>query len=501
MSVVAPTSPADALASIGAPGVSTFLDGEFVDGGADVLALTYPGTGTVLGEVRATSLLKLDAALTGAVTAAASWAAADSHSRAAVLVKVAQLLRRDRSRLATAITLDVGKTAIEANREVGAAALLFRQAAAFAPHLEGSTFPVDRGLVRFTWREPYGVVAAIIPFNAPLLFAALKLAPALAAGNTVILKSPEQTPLVPVLLAQVLHEAGLPPGVVQVILGGADVGSALVEDDRVAMVSLTGGTDTGRRVMATAAAGPKPVLLELGGKSANIVFDDADLDKAVAGAMAGVFADAGQRCFSGTRLLVQRPLADAFIGRLSERTARLRVGDPLGTDVDVGPVIGHRTVDRVAAACVDAVSRGATTIEHPGDLPECGTFVKPTLVVGPTADALAWRQELFAPVAVIETFDDDAEGIALANDSDFGLAGGCWTSSLGRALYAARHVTTGYFWVNAYSALTFEAPFGGTKHSGVGSEFGRRGVEAYTREKTVSIDMSGGDTARVFEID
>jgi acyl-CoA reductase-like NAD-dependent aldehyde dehydrogenase len=274
-----------------------------------------------------------------------------------------------------------------------------------------------------------------------------------------------------------------------------------VADDRISLVSLTGGTDTGRRVMAVAAAGPKPVLLELGGKSANIVFDDADLGKAVAGTLAGVFADAGQRCFSGTRILVQDSVADAFIEQLGSATSRLSIGDPLVATVDVGPVIGPATVERAASASADAAQRGAAVIEHPAALPIAGSYVSPTLIVRPSTEAVAWREELFAPVAVIETFGDDEEAITLANDSEFGLAGGCWTTSIGRALDVARDVTTGYFWVNAYSALTFEAPFGGARRSGVGSEFGRRGVEAYSREKTVSIDLTGGDAARVFDVD
>jgi acyl-CoA reductase-like NAD-dependent aldehyde dehydrogenase len=386
---------------------------------------------------------------------------------------------------------------------VAVAAALLRRAAAWAPTLEGTTLPADGGTLRLTLREPVGVVAAVIPFNAPLMFAAQKAGPALAAGNTVVLKAPEQSPLAPPTLARLLVAAGLPPGAFQVVQGDATVGRWLVEHDDVAMVSFTGSTRAGRQVMASAAAGMKRLLLELGGKSANIVYADADLEPALNASLAGIFRNAGQRCFSGSRLLVEERVADEFLDRLVERAGKIRVGDPFDPASQVGALISVSDVDRVLGMVDGAVAAGAVVRVGGGRPPGTdpgGAFLEPTIVEVPsTVDSVPLvRDEVFGPVLTVQRFGGADEAVALANDSPFGLAGGCWTRDLNLALRTARAVRTGYFWVNSYGALALDAPIGGHKSSGFGRELGREGHEAYTELKTIIVDTEAAQAPSWF---
>ncbi|BCB91015.1 carnitine dehydratase [Phytohabitans suffuscus] len=476
------------------PAAHSFLDGRLRGGGGARFVTRHPGNGAALAEVEATGPERLAAAVDTAAAAQPDWARTSPHARAAVLRAAADRLEAGADRLAALVALDNGKTLAEARGDVVVAAALLRTAAGWAPTLEGSTFPADGGTLRMSWREPVGVVAAVIPFNAPLMFTAQKAGPALAAGNAMVLKAPEQAPLAPPVLAGVLAEAGLPPGVLQVVQGDGEVGRLLVAHERVDMISFTGSTRVGRQVMASAAAGMKRPLLELGGKSANIVYGDADLDPALDATLAGIFRNAGQRCFSGSRLLVQDEIAGEVLDRLTERAEKIRTGDPFDPASQVGALISTAEAERVLGVVGAAAAAGARVRcggTRPAGAHPAGAFVAPTVVEVPRdlpADLPLLREEVFGPVLAVQRFADEADAVALANDSPFGLAGGCWTRDLDRALRTARAVRTGYFWINSYGALALDAPIGGYKSSGFGRELGRPGHEAYTEVKTVIVD-------------
>jgi acyl-CoA reductase-like NAD-dependent aldehyde dehydrogenase len=472
----------------------TFLNGQLVAGGGAPTSDAHPGDGSVLATVEETAPDLVREAVARAAAAQPAWADTSPHERARVLRTAADLVEADAERLVRLVALDNGKTLAEARGDVFVAAAHLRGAAAWAPSLEGTTLPADGSTLRMTFREPVGVVGAIIPFNAPLMFAAQKAGPALAAGNAIVLKAPEQSPLAPPLLGEILTRAGLPGGLLQVVQGGGAVGHAIVTHPAVTMVSFTGSTDVGRQVMRDAAGGMKRVLLELGGKSANVVYADADLDAAVHASVGGIFRNAGQRCFSGSRLLVEESVADEVIARVVAIAEGIRVGDPLDQKSQLGCVISTRQERRVHDMVTTAVAQGATLLtggHRPDDVPEDGAYYRPTvLAVGPGAVPDIVRDEVFGPVLTVQRFTSAAEAVELANDSPFGLVGGCWTRDLNRALHTARAVRTGYFWINSYGALALDAPIGGVGLSGIGRELGRIGHEAYTELKTVVVDTA-----------
>ncbi|HEY8480489.1 MAG TPA: aldehyde dehydrogenase family protein [Spirillospora sp.] len=478
------------------PARHTFLDGRLVDGTGDPMTTLYPGDGSTLAQVSATAPSLIEEAVGGAVRAQPAWAATPPLERAAVLRRAADLLEASVDRLAHLVVLDNGKTWAEGRADVMVAAALLRSSASWATNLEGSTLPLDGTAWKMTFREPVGVVAAIIPFNAPLMFSAQKAGPALAAGNAIVLKAPEQSPLAPPVFAELMTEAGLPAGALQVVQGEAPAGQALLQDRRVDLISFTGSSAVGRQVMAAAAAGPTRLLLELGGKSANIVFADADLEAALDGSLAGIFRNAGQRCFSGSRLLVQDAVADEFIAELASRAARIPVGDPFDQRNRVGALISRQEVTRVRGMVDQATRTGARLVtggDRPPGVHPGGAFLQPTIVEVPAdraADVDLVCEEVFGPVLAVQRFGDDAEAVRLANDSSYGLAGGCWTRDIARAVETARAIRTGYFWINSYGALALDAPVGGYKSSGFGRELGRAGHEEYTELKTVILESA-----------
>ncbi|MEU6700566.1 aldehyde dehydrogenase family protein [Pseudonocardia sp. NPDC046786] len=481
------------------PGRHTYIGGRLRDGGGPPVPDLHPGDGSVITTVPGTAPELLDEAVAGALAAQPGWARTGPHERARILRDAATLLEADADRLVRLVTLDNGKTLAEARGDVLVAASHLRSAAVWATGLEGSTLPADGSTLKLTLRDPVGLVAAIIPFNATLMFAAQKAGPALAAGNAIVLKAPEQSPLAAPALAELLTAAGLPDGLLQVVQGAGDVGRALVTHPAVTMVSFTGSTEVGRQVMRDAAGDMKRTLLELGGKSANIVYADADLDSAVHAAVGGIFRNAGQRCFSGSRLLVQNSVADEVTERVARIAAAIRVGDPFDPASELGCLISRSQERRVQQMIDDAVAAGAVPAAgggRPAGVHPDGAFLSPTVLdfrdTAPSAGegASIIRDEAFGPVLTVQGFDTVEQAVELANDSPFGLVGGCWTRDLERALHTARAVRAGYFWINSYGALAPDAPIGGVGLSGVGRELGRIGHEAYTEIRTVVVDTA-----------
>jgi aldehyde dehydrogenase (NAD+) len=366
--------------------------------------------------------------------------------------------------------------------------------AGWADKIGGETVPTNRpGALDYTIRHPVGVVAAIVPWNAPVFLAVAKLAPALAAGCTAVLKPSELAPLSPIALVACAERAGLPPGVVNLVTGSGDeVGAALVAHPGVDKVSFTGGTELGRVIGAEAARTFKRVSLELGGKSANIVFADADLDAAAMGATLGVLVNTGQQCVAGARVLVQRPVYEEFVDRLVASAAMFPVGNPRNAATMVGPIISDRHLERVLGFVADASAAGRVVLggERLGGELSDGYFLGPTIVADADPGARVCREEVFGPVTAVLPFDTAADAVAIANDTEFGLAGGVWTRDLDTAHGVAGAIRSGTIWVNSYLDMPPSAPFGGHKASGIGREGGWPAIEAYTELTNVFVALN-----------
>ncbi|MDJ0361871.1 aldehyde dehydrogenase family protein [Rhodococcus sp. H29-C3] len=485
------------LAAASIPPLSTVVGGEFVDGTGDAFDSVYPGTGEVIATLRCTGEEQVDAAVAAALAAQPGWDSAGAEHRAQVLETTARSIVADVDRLATLVALDNGKPLADARGDVLGCAAMIRSAAGWATRTKGTTLPDEGGLLRLTWREPVGVVGVIMPFNAPLMFSGMKVAAAIAMGNSVVAKAPEKCPLAPVAFVEHLLAAGMPAGVVNVVQGFGPVGHRLVTAPDVRMVSFTGSNHVGNIVGAAATALGKRVLLELGGKSANIVYDDAPLDAAVAGSLAGIFTNAGQRCFSGSRILVQENIADEFIAALVAGAKAIRVGDPFAPETTMAALITSADVDRVARLVAEAEEEGASVLcggAPVAGLAPGGAYFAPTIVDATNTPMLSLLSaEAFGPVVTVQRFRTVEEAIAMANDSEFGLAGGCWTNSLDRALATAKAVDTGMFWVNAYGQKGgAEATLEARRGSGFGPEKGADGAQHYTTSKSVMIKQNPG---------
>lgn len=458
------------------------------------IAVTYPFSGAEIARVHAATPAVLEAALAAADAARQGWARLRPVERGRVLLRAAALIRERAEELARLETLDTGKPIAEtriADWPSGADALEYF--GGLAAGLGGETIPLGRDFA-YTLREPLGVCVGIGAWNYPSQIACWKAAPALACGNAMVFKPSELTPLGALQLAGILAEAGLPPGVFSVVQGGAATGAALVADDRVAKVSLTGSVATGRRVYAAAAEGIKAATMELGGKSPLIVFADADLDEAVGAAMLGNFYSAGQVCSNGTRVFVAEEAMAAFLDRLVARTRALRLGDPLDAATQIGPLISAAQRAKVLAHIAAARGEGATLLAGGGGGPfATGHFVEPTVFAGVT-DAMALaREEVFGPVMAVLGFHDEEEVVARANALPYGLAAGIFTRDLARAHRVAAAVAAGTVWINAYNLTPVEMPFGGVRLSGLGRENGRAAIEHYSRIKAVLVGMGPVD--------
>ncbi len=419
------------------------------------------------------------------------WPAMTASERGRLLWRVGDAIAEHAARLAEIERRDNGKLAAEVTAQVRYMADYFRYYAGLADKVQSAVIPTDKkGVFTYTRHEPKGVVAIITPWNSPLTLTSWKLAPALAAGCTAVVKPSEFTSASMVELAALIADVGVPPGVVNVVTGlGPDVGQPLVEHPDVAHVGFTGGSEAGRRIYELAARGLKTVTLELGGKSPNIVFDDADLDQAVKGAVSGIFAAAGQSCQAGSRLLVQRSIHDRFVGMLVDFMRDVRLGDPADPATQIGPIATRPQFDKVLGYIDIARAEGATVALGGGRRADLGAgqFVEPTIFTGVRNDMRIAQEEVFGPVLAVIAFDDDDEALRIANDIRFGLAAAVWTRSLHRAMRMTERLQAGTVWVNNYRATSFTSPFGGYKESGIGRESGVETIKEYLHTKCVWI--------------
>jgi betaine-aldehyde dehydrogenase len=446
-----------------------------------VVTVIEPATEEVLAELPQAGADEADAAIERAREAFPAWRAMAPGERADLLRAVAALVRERQEELATLEARNVGKPISDARGEAGMVADVFNYYAGAPERLLGHSIPVAGG-VDFTFREPLGVVGLITPWNFPMAIASWKLGPALAAGNTVVLKPAELTPLTALELEKILVEAGVPEGVFGVVVGsGRVVGERIVEHPDVAKVAFTGSTEVGRRIAARAADTIKRVTLELGGKSANVVFADADLERAAAAAPMAVFGNAGQDCCARSRILVESSAVDRFMDALEVAVEAIRVGDPLDESTEMGPLISAGQRETVAS-----YANGEAPVAIRGSAPEGKGFWFPPTVLCPVSnDDRAAREEIFGPVACVIPFRDEREAIRLANDTIYGLSGSIWTRDGAKALRVARAIDTGVLSINSNNSVRVSTPFGGFKQSGTGRELGPHALEHYTELKNV----------------
>ncbi|SEN25299.1 betaine aldehyde dehydrogenase [Gemmobacter aquatilis] len=478
------------------PKASHFVNGAYLEDPAGApIDVIYPATGAVIARLHEATPAVIEAALASAKAAQKAWAATRPVERSRILRRAVDLIRDRNAELSLLETLDTGKPLQEttvADWPSGADALEFF--AGLAPSVTGETVPLGRDFV-YTLREPLGVCVGIGAWNYPSQIACWKAAPALSLGNAMIFKPSEVTPLGALKLAEILVEAGLPAGLFNVVQGRGAVGAALVTDPRVAKVSLTGSVPTGRRVYAAAADGVRHVTMELGGKSPLIIFDDADVESAIGAAMLGNFYSTGQICSNGTRVFVQTGIKDRFLSRLAERTASIRLGDPLDMETQLGPLVSEAHMQKVLNYMQIAEREGATLICGGGRAAlNSGFYVQPTVFANVTDDMTLAREEVFGPVMAVLDFDSEDEVIARANDTEFGLAAGVFTADLTRGHRVVGQLEAGTCWINAYNLTPVEGPFGGVKLSGVGRENSKAAVEHYTQIKSVYVGMGPVDS-------
>ncbi len=446
-----------------------------------MIEVIEPATEAVMAEVGRAGVEETDAAVAAAKAAFPAWRAVGPGDRAALLRRLADLLEQNSDRLSTLEARNAGKPIVDARGEIGMVIECFRYYAGAPERLLGRTIPVDGG-IDMTFREPLGVVGLIVPWNFPLVISSWKVAPALAAGNTLVLKPAELTPLTALELERIGLEAGLPEGVLNVVAGpGSVCGSRLVEHPDVAKIAFTGSTEVGRGIAAAAAQTIKRVTLELGGKSANVVFADADLEAAAKAAPFAVFANAGQDCCARSRILVERAATDEFMAALEDAVKGIRVGDPLDPETQMGPLISAGQRETVSSYVPDGAP-----VAIRGSAPKGPGYWFPPTVLAPVSNSdRAATEEIFGPVACVIPFDDEEDAVRLANETIYGLSGSVWTGDGARALRMARAVDTGVVSINSNSSVRVTTPFGGFKQSGVGRELGPDALDHYTDLKNV----------------
>ena len=473
-----------------------FIDGEWTessDGGSRTLY--NPATGEKIGQVAEGTSQDAERAIEAARRAfdEGPWAETTAQDRARLLLKLADEIEANGAEFAAMETLSNGKPLREAEFDVTDAANCFRYYAGLATKPNGQALEVPAPSQSFVVREPVGVCGQIIPWNYPFLMSAWKLGPALAAGNVSILKPSELTPLTALRLGTLIEKVGFPPGVVNILVGaGPVVGQPLAESHLVDKVAFTGGTATGRRIMQAATGNIKKISLELGGKSPNIVFADADFEVAVDYALFGIFANSGQVCSAGSRLLLEESIHDRFVERLVERATKIQVGDGFGQDTEMGPLISPQHMEKVQSYIQSGLDEGARLLcggTRPEGM-ESGNYLLPTIFTDTRPDMRIVQEEIFGPVLVIQTFKDEADAIRLANDSIYGLAGGVFTNDITKAHRVVKKLRVGITWINTYHPTYNEAPWGGYKQSGIGRELGTFGFDEYTEVKQINVNLA-----------
>ena len=475
-----------------------FIEGQWRDGAdGETLAAVNPFDQETWAVVPVATRGDVDDAITAARRAyETTWRHTSGLERAGLIGRLADRLEAEADRMALLETTDNGKVIRETRSQMSYAARVYRFFAGYADKLWGSVIPLDQpGVMDFALREPYGVVAAITAWNSPIALLANKLPAALAAGNCVVIKPSEHASVTTLELAELAEQAGFPPGVINVVTGGAEVGQALVGSPEVDKISFTGSPAVGREIAAAAGRNLRPVTLELGGKSPNIVFADADLERAVIGALAGIFGATGQTCIAGSRLLVQRPVYDEMVERLAERAGRIVLGDPREPATEMGTAANRPQFDRILEFIDIAKREGARLVAggqpaRDGELAR-GLFIQPTVFADVDNDMRVAQEEIFGPVLSIMPFDEEEEAVALGNATPYGLASGVWTQDVSRALRMVHAMRSGVVWVNTYRMVAAQGPFGGMKDSGFGRERGEQGLLEFTTSKNVMIDVSG----------
>lgn len=474
--------------------VGSFIDGKCVPGEGRELVLVYPGDGSVLQSYRDATPAIVKQALLSGQRGQRAWQELSAQRRGELLAALSVAITQHATALAQLESVSTGKAIKGCNAQLAAVAEIFRYYAGWTDKFGGNVISVPGGQLNYTLREPLGVILQIMPWNSPLYLAAWNAAPALAMGNAVLIKPSELTPLTAIALARLAVGVGIPAGVVNVVSGlGQTIGDAAISDDIVKKVVFVGSTQTGRRVAAAASARPIPCLLELGGKSANIVFEDADLALAARTAAVAAFSNTGQNCVAGSRLLVQRSIYDKFLELVVQEASQYRIGLPLDEQSESGPINNAAQYDRVWSMLQMGLDEGAQLAFGASSRPQQdGFLVTPTVLTHVRNDMRIAREEIFGPVVVAIPFEDEADAVAQANDSEFGLGGAVWTRDVARAHRVAASVRAGIFWINMYRDMHVATPFGGYDSSGYGRSSGIEALYEYTQTKSVWVPTAVG---------
>ena len=477
-----------------------FIDGQWVDAESGKTFTTpNPATGQTLAEVAEADKADIDKAVAAARKASeGKWSKMSARDRGRLMYKLAQLIEENSTELAALETADNGKPIRESQYvDLPQVVENFEYFAGYATKIEGETIPVPGQMFNYTLREPIGVCGQIIPWNFPLLMAAWKLAPALAAGNTVVLKPAEQTPVNAMELGRLIQEAGFPDGVVNIVPGyGETAGAALAAHPGIDKVAFTGSTEVGKIIARAAADNLTKVSLELGGKAPNIVFADADMEQAVNGAMMGIFFNQGQVCCAGSRLFLAEEIKDEFLDRFKEKAQKVKVGDPMDAGTHMGPQVSEEQLNRIKGYVDIAREEGASVLtggcppQLEGDFQQ-GYFFQPTIFGEVNNQMRVAQEEIFGPVTSVITFANEEELIKQANETIYGLSAGIWTRDIVRAHRFAKEIHAGTIWINTFNMFNAASPFGGFKQSGYGREMGKHALELYTQVKSVWVDLSG----------
>lgn len=472
-----------------------FINGKFVpaEDGA-TLPVLNPHDNSVIANVAMAGKADIDKAVAAAKAAFPKWARMAAMERGRLLLKLADAIEANADELARLESMDTGHPLRDTrNLDVPRTAVTFRYFGGMADKLEGTVIPVEAGFLNYMLREPVGVVGQVVPWNFPLMFTSWKMAPALAAGNCVVMKPAELTPLATLRIAELMAEVGFPPGVVNIVPGlGHIAGQYMAEHEDIAKIAFTGSTATGRRIVQASAGNLKKVQLELGGKGANIVFGDANVTAAVNGSAFAIFHNQGQACIAGSRLVLHKSIADEFTERFARLAASIKIGDPLDPTTELGPLTSLQHRDKVLSYVDVALSEGGKIISggkvpsHPGLANGC--YVEPTIVSARPTDRVS-QEEVFGPFVSVTTFETDEEALAIANGTEYGLGGGLWTNDLTRAHLMAREMKSGMVWINCYKRVSPASPFGGVGKSGYGREMGFEVMREYTQAKSVWVNV------------